>query len=431
MEFESQVSRVALAFGIGLLIGLERGWSTRKARSGSRTAGVRTFALSGLMGGLSGALARSPTGMLALEGGIFLGAAFLAFAAVIAMFGREENRAAGRYSATTTIAALLTFILGAYAAIGDVRVAAGSAVAAAAVLIFREGLHEWVARITRVEFESALLLLAMTFIALPIVPNGSVGPLGGVNLREVWIIAIALASVSFVGYAAVKLLGERRGVLAAAAAGGLVSSTAVAFANARRAVAGEGSPRVLVAGTALATAVSFVRVTAIAGVLNPSLVVLVAPALLVGAAVAAGIALFSVYVRAARSADETQAQFSNPFGFWSVLGMAATIGVLILVGRFINARFGTAGAIAGAVAMGLFDVDAMAVSMARLMPAGPNLHVGAYALLAGVASNTLSKVVISAVIGRGWFALQIAALAAGCLLVGWLAFLVTLAEVAP
>src|SRR5262245_33792506 len=109
MDFESQVSHIALAFGIGLLIGLERGWSTREARAGSRAAGVRTFAISGLLGGLLGALAGGQAGVLTLEGGILLGAGFMAFAAVIAMFGREENRAAGRFSATTTVAALLTF----------------------------------------------------------------------------------------------------------------------------------------------------------------------------------------------------------------------------------------------------------------------------------------------------------------------------------
>ena len=75
------------------------------------------------------------------------------------------------------------------------------------MLIFREGLHGWVAKISRVEFESGLALLAMTFIALPIVPDRSVGPFGGVNLREVWIIAIVLASISFAGYVAVKSAG--------------------------------------------------------------------------------------------------------------------------------------------------------------------------------------------------------------------------------
>ena len=420
MDFEAQVWRVALAFGIGLLIGLERGWSTREAVAGTRAAGVRTFAISGLLGGVVGALARGPAGGLTLEGSILLGAAFAVFAAVITVFGREENRAARKFSATTMIAALLTFILGAYAELGDMRIAAAAAVAAAAVLIFREGLHGWVARITRVEFESALLLLAMTFIALPIVPDGSVGPLGGVNLREVWIIAIALAAVSFTGYVAVKLLGERRGVLVAAAAGGVVSSTAVAFSNARRAAAGEASPRVLAAGTALATAVSFLRVVAIVAALNSSLAALVARPLLVSAAAAAVFALVCVYARLQGVAPQTAAQFRNPFGFWSVLGMAVAMGLLILVGRFINARFGALGAMTGAAAMGLFDVDAMTVSMSRLMPQAHSHHVGAYALLVGVASNTFSKVVISAIVGRGSYAARIAALAVICLLAGWL-----------
>ena len=79
----------------------------------------------------------------------------------------------------------------------------------------------------------------MTFIALPLIPSEPIGPFGGVNPREVWIIAILLACVSFVGYAAVKYLGASRGVLLAAAAGGLVSSTAVTVTNARRAAGGD------------------------------------------------------------------------------------------------------------------------------------------------------------------------------------------------
>jgi uncharacterized membrane protein (DUF4010 family) len=427
MNFENQLSRVALALGVGLLIGLERGWSTRDARSGSRAAGVRTFAVCGLLGGLLGALASGKDGALTLEGSVLLGAAFVAFAAVMSVFGLRENEAAGRYSATTTIAALLTFVLGAYATIGDERIAAASAVAAAALLIFRRGLHEWVARITQREFESALLLLAMTFIALPVVPQGPLGPIGGLNLRELWIIAIALASVSFVGYVAVKVLGQRRGVLVAAAAGGLVSSTAVAFDNARRAASGEGSPRLLAAGTALATAVSFVRVVAIAGVLNPYLAVLVAPALLVGAALNVGFALLSVYGQSPTTGEPT-AQFKNPFSFWSVLGMTATMGLLILAGRLINARYGSAGAIVSAAAMGFFDVDAMTVSMSRLMPQSLSPRMGAYAVLVGVAANNMTKVAISLVFGRRELAVRIASLALACLLAGWLGLVIMLAN---
>lgn len=48
MNFSNLVSRIALALGIGLLIGVERDWRTREAQPGSRAAGIRTFAISRL-----------------------------------------------------------------------------------------------------------------------------------------------------------------------------------------------------------------------------------------------------------------------------------------------------------------------------------------------------------------------------------------------
>jgi uncharacterized membrane protein (DUF4010 family) len=82
---------------------------------------------------------------LSISGSILLGTTFLGYAGVITTFIRDQNRSAGVFSATTTIAALLTFMLGAHALLGDVRVAAASAVATTGILIVREGLHGWVA----------------------------------------------------------------------------------------------------------------------------------------------------------------------------------------------------------------------------------------------------------------------------------------------
>src|SRR5262245_15256631 len=130
MEFQDLISRFAVALGVGLLIGLERGWRTRDEAAGSRTAGIRTFAISGLLGALAGAL--STALREGLGAGLFLGLAFAAYAAVIAMFCREENRAEGTFSATTAVAAIVTFALGAHALIGDVRVTGAVAVAVTA-----------------------------------------------------------------------------------------------------------------------------------------------------------------------------------------------------------------------------------------------------------------------------------------------------------
>jgi uncharacterized membrane protein (DUF4010 family) len=418
MDLPDLLSRLALALGIGLLIGLERGWRRRGARPGSRAAGIRTFAISGLLGGAIAALAQVAGGAATVGGALLLGVAFATYGVVITLFSREENVSIGAFSATTAIAGMLTFALGAYAVIGDMRIAAGAAVAAAGLLASREELHGWVEKITWPELRSGLVLLAMTFIVLPIMPGEPIGPFGGVNLREVWLIAIVLAGVSFLGYVAVKYFGARRGLILAAAAGGLASSTAVTIANARRAATGEGAPRLLASGVAIASGVMFLRVVAIVVALNPAVLVLVAPALMAAALVALGFALAWMFWGGAGPKDYRSIEFRNPFDFLSVVGFALFLGVVIVLGRAVGETFGATGAVAGAVVVGLADVDAVTVSMLRLTPDTLTRAQAAVTILAAVASDTVSKVAIGAAIGRGWFAGDLAAMAAGCLAVG-------------
>lgn len=424
-ELEIILSRVALAFGIGLLIGLERGWRARDAQPGSRTAGVRTFAISGLLGGVVGALGRDPAGAVSVAGGIIIGAAFAAFAAVVTIFGRAENKATGVHSATTAIAALLTFMLGVYAAIGNVTVAAAAAVAAAGVLVMREELHAWVRRLTLPEFQSVLVLLAMTFIALPTMPNRQIGPYGGINPRDIWLIAITLASLSFAGFVAVRALGERRGVLVASTLGGIVSSTAVIFANARAAVARPEGARVLAAGVALATAVSLLRVLAIALVLNPVVALLVAAPLVAAALTALGCAWLATRGREGARVAAPEFSLSNPFGFLSIIAMALTMGVVIFLGRLLAQTMGASGAITVALVSGVFDVDAMTVSMTRLVPGTLDASTSALAILLGVGSATLGKLVIGGLLGGRAFALALVPISVGCVAVGAAIFYAT------
>lgn len=418
MDLDDLLSRFAVALGIGLLIGLERGWRTRDETPGSRTAGIRTFSLSALLGALAGALAGSVGGVASAGGGLLLGVAFAAFAAVFGLFCRDENRAEKTFSATTMVAGLLTFALGAYALVGDVRAAGAIAVAATLLLAGRENLHGLVDQVTWPELRSGLILLAMTFIVLPMVPNQDFGPFGGVNPRETWLIAIVLAGVSFAGYVAVKVLGARHGLLIAAGAGGLVSSTAVTVSNARRAAAGEGTPTLLAGGVALATAISFGRVLAIVGVLKPALLPLLGPPLAAAAVVAVAFAAVSTYWRADEDEAGEAVALRNPFSFWSVVGFAALLAAVTVAGRAVGEYLGATGAVLGAAAMGLADVDAITVAMARLVPQPLSETAATYAILAAVASNTLSKLVIGAGIGRGRFAVELTVMSLLCAVAG-------------
>ena len=56
---DSHIVQLGIALAIGLLVGLERGWRERDAPDRSRTAGIRTFGIAGLLGGIMAALAEA------------------------------------------------------------------------------------------------------------------------------------------------------------------------------------------------------------------------------------------------------------------------------------------------------------------------------------------------------------------------------------
>ena len=123
-----------------------------------------------------------------------------------------------------------------------------------------------------------------------------------------------------------------------------------------------------------------------------------------------------VYWRSDTQADQQAFEFRNPFGFWSVVGFAVLLGAIIMIGGALGELAGATGAIIGAAAMGLADVDAVTVSMARLAPQPLSVHSASLAILVAVASNTLSKLAIGAAIGRGRFAVELTAMSLAALL---------------
>ena len=131
-----------------------------------------------------------------------------------------------------------------------------------------------------------------------------------------------------------------------------------------------------------------------------------------------------------RRSDEPNPQtfkFRNPFAFWTVVGFALFLGAVIVVGRLVGEWLGGVGAIIGAAVVGLVDVDAIMVSLAGLSPQPLDTQDASIAVLSAVAANTLSKIAIGGIIGRGRFALEIVAIALACLTVGALALWMTLA----
>ena len=208
------------------------------------------------------------------------------------LFRWRETEREGAYGATTLIASFLTFALGAYAVLGDMVAAAAAAVATAGLLAAKGWLHSWIKALSWEELRATLTLLAMTFVALPVLPDRGFGPYGALNPYQLWLMTIVIAGVAFGGYVAVKVAGGRYGALIAGVSGGLVSSTATTLDLARKAKAGFGKPQHLLAGALAASATMFVRVGVVVALFGPHLLPRLAAPLAAAAVVLVAAALF-------------------------------------------------------------------------------------------------------------------------------------------
>lgn len=374
-----------------MLIGLERGWQTREDSDRERTAGLRTFALTGLLGGIA-ALVSGATSPLVLA------AALLAYTGSLAGFTYFEARHEKNFSVTGVVAGTLTFVLGAYATLGSETVAVAAAVAMAILLALRDTLHSWVRAMTWIETRSVLVLLAMTFLALPILPHRPVDPWQVLNPAEIWLLAILIAGVSFAGYVAVRVFGGRRGLAVAAVAGGLASSTATTLSFASLARKQPANKWLLAAGVLLAGGTMLARVLVLVLVLNPALIGRIAMPVAAGLGVLL-IATALLLRGSTASRDQLDVELRNPFDIGTVVWLALLIGAITLAAKLISTSIGEAGTLALAAVSGLVDVDAVTLSMVRLTGSSITADNAALAILLAVGANTAAKAVIATVIG--------------------------------
>ncbi|MGV8985677.1 MAG: MgtC/SapB family protein [Cypionkella sp.] len=404
-------SRLAAALAIGLMVGMERGWQSRDGVGDSRAAGLRTFGLSGLMGGICGLLS-------ATLGTQIVGFAFVAFTAAFGAFSWLEAKAINGVSATTLIAGMLTFLLGTLAVVGDVTIAIAAAVSMTVLLALRTQLHSWIATVTWQEIRAALILMVMSFLLLPVLPDRTIDPWNTVNLHEVWLLAIMMALISFMGYIAVRIFGDKLGIIVTAAAGGLASSTATTLTLARLGRDQPGAVNLLSGGIMISGAIMAVRVGVIASILNPALLPLLLLPLATAFLTMAMMAGIYVLVIGGKKADTSTSQLAikNPLEVATSLKLAAFIVVVMLAAELVQRAWGAGGVLAVAAMSGVADVDAITLSMARMTTQD---QLATQAILLAVAVNTASKATMAAWFGglavglRVWLASAMAIAAAG------------------
>ncbi len=376
----------------GAAVGVERQWSGHADGDNARFAGLRTFTMLGLLGGIGGQLWLG--GGQWIAGVLVGGAAALVVVAYAAASRRDVD-------GTTEVAALVVLAAGVLAGSGQLQLASGIVALTVLLLVEKSRLHGLVRLLDDRGFRAGARFAVLALVVLPLLPEGPYGPMGGIRPRALWALVLFFSGLSFAGYIARTIVGDRYGFTVAGLLGGLVSSTSVTLTYARLSREGDADGTSLSSGVLAACAVLFVRVAVAVAVLNQPMLPRLAPLLVAPLAVGALAAWLST-AHTAPAAVPPQAP-SNPLQLTAALQMVAAFQVVVVLLEAVNRQFGDAGLLASAFALGLTDVDALTASMTQRVAAGLAADVGALAIAVGILSNSLTKLVIALAVGRGRF----------------------------
>ena len=375
----------------GMAVGIERQWSGHAQGARAHFAGVRTFTLLSLVSALAGWFWTSGLTSLAL---ILVGG-FVALT-VVAYVRASGNDVDG----TTEVAALVVIAAATLSGAGAPTLGSGIVAVTTLLLVEKNRLHRWVQALDTADIRAGARFAVMAAVILPLLPEGPFGPADTIRPRLLWALVLFFSGLSFIGVIARRLVGAGRGYVLAGLVGGLLSSTSVTLTYARLSRSHADAGRALAAGTMGANAVLLPRVLVATSLLALPLAQALWPAFLAPFLIAVGLAL-----RGLRDPDGAgrQAPEQNPLQFLAAIEMAAIFQVVLFAVAFATAWFGQAGILTSAAVLGLADMDALTVSMADLVVKGTDVRVAANAVTIGVISNTLVKMTIAIVVGRGRF----------------------------
>ena len=403
----SDFASLGIALGLGLIVGLQR------ESAQSTLAGLRTFPLVTLLGSVCALL--SPA-----AGGWVLAAGLLGVAAATAMGNVAHLKDAEAHPGITTeIALLMMYGLGAYTVLGNRAVAVVLGGTIAVLLHFKAELHGLVGRLGDRELRAIMQLVLLALVVLPVLPDATFGPFAVFNPREMWLMAVLIVGLSLGGYIALKFLGENAGIVAGGLLGGLISSTATTVSWSRRTREHPQASRAAGIVILIASTVVYGRVLAeIAAVARPFLRTAAPPILALSAAMAVAAAALWLM---SRDNEPVSVEGQQPADLKTAFTFAALYVVVLFAVAYAKERAGTRGLYVVSALSGLTDVDAITLSVARLVGSQQiDPAQGWRLVVVGLLSNLVFKGAMAAVLGdrrlRRWilllFGLQLLAGAA-------------------
>lgn len=353
------VKSLMIVLLLGFMIGMQRTIYYVHIKKEENSIGSRTFALISLTGYLSGWIDSF------LNGFIFI--SFFAVSVLIFLNYFFKTSKMNKSGITTQLSALITYMLGMMVYFHLENYAIFIAVVMIVLLEIKPALKRFEANVSSTDINAIMLLLVMSFVVLPILPDEMIGKYKLFNPYKTWLMAIIISAISFIGYAAIKILGNKRGVFLTGAFGGLISSTAVSISLSKLSVFQKEYLNNFTGGIAIACTFMYLRVLFEAFIIYPDFsLYLTFPYLL---AAFSGL-IFSYYIyKHSKSADikfENPTMNKNPLQLSEAIKFGTLFGIIYGAISFIQTRYGSIGIYIISFFSGITDVDAITLSLSQL-----------------------------------------------------------------
>lgn len=414
MDYNDIVT-LAIAFGLGMLVGLQR------QKSDHEMAGVRTFTLISIMGVVSAFLARDFDNPFILPVLGLCITALLVTANVIKLKKLNDTD----IGQTTEVAALLMFAVGAYLVMGDRMVAVIVGSSMAILLYVKEHLHNFIENLKEKDLAAIMTFVGISLVILPLLPDKTYGPLDVLNPRNIWLMVTLIVGISVVGYFIYKFVGKKVGIISNGILGGLISSTATTVSYARKTKDAESINKMAAFVITAASAVALIRVLVEVGVVIPEKLPEIVLPLITVFVLMALLCIGLFYIISKNGGGEEMPEPKNPAQFKSALIFGLLYGGILLAVAFTKQEFGNEALYVVAIISGLTDVDAITLSLSQLMKGGGlNTSTGWRLILLATLSNLLFKGIMAAVLGTRqlakWIGISFGITIAFGLLLMWL-----------
>jgi len=381
---------ILISLVIGFLIGLERNISFL-SQNEKGFAGSRTFALISLLGFLSGYITDT------LD--YFFYIAFFSFSLLVISAYLLKVIHYSKNGTTTHVAALITFIIGYLISQEKLELAITVATLTVFVLNLKNQLKKIELKISQKEISAAILLLGMSFIVLPYLPDKTYFYF---NPKKTWEMAVLIASLSFLGYLGVKFLGQKYGILLTGAAGGFVSSTAVTFSLSK--LYKLQKPKHLLytyaAAISIANTIMFLRVLIETLFVNKEVFnFLLIPYTLT---TITGIAI-SYYFYKKNEANieiKSEALQKSPLELNEAIKFALLFGIIYAIVYYASQKYGNLGIFVVSFLSGITDVDAITLSLSSLANKKISLINASIGIVIASFTNSVVKCLIVWIFGE-------------------------------